>query len=110
MIELKEGFVQKNKDNDKLLFIRKYESLIADETTMIGEPIDFNDYKQQNFQNPKGSNKIIQKVSSEIEIPKKVKNFTIFMFFHFFSIFSCLFSFYHFFHFFFFFSFFLIYL
>ena len=81
IIELKDGFVQRTKEKEgenKLVFIRRFDSLIEDLTILIGDPIDFSIYKQQNFQNSKGSNQIHPDLplKSPIEQPKKVVNFS----------------------------------
>jgi len=53
--------------------------LIEDLTILIGDPIDFSIYKQQNFQNSKGSNQIHSDLplKSSVEQPKKVLIFLV---------------------------------
>lgn len=75
IIEIKDGFVKKIGENeaDSLVFIRKFDVLSENVGSIIGEPIEFAIYKQQNFQNKKGSSRL------NIEPLKKAKFFSKFI-------------------------------
>lgn len=80
VIELKEGFIKKVKEGEqdnKLIFVNKFDILYQDLSTLIGEPLEFNTFKQAGYQNPKGKIEISLASTNKSSVDQKKVEFSL---------------------------------
>lgn len=74
VIELKEGFTKKSKEGDQdntLIFVRKFDILYQDLSSSIGEPLEYNIYKQAGYHNPQGKIEISSATTNKNSVDQK---------------------------------------